>query len=401
LRIADDEVLGDVEVESDRPSIPGSSSKGGDDNLDFRYADSMNIEWYKEDNLWLTRRFAKKNRPAFVSEYFVAKEVREDSAEYVNGSTYFEEGLPVNCIGCVAKGADVYPPMTFNRRVTTNTWQTLLALAMLEAGLRLVSLQANLKLAVELFFEEQYDMVPMETKILFAGFFFAGILFWAMFGAYTAYSYRAFLHPDSRYNKFLAFSSSALLSMFAIPNDLVLMTIHYSPQRSGGLLVESTCVEGNKRWPVHSMAHYCKADHDYTNWSGSKVQLPLFVMIDVCCSFIVIYLAFVGILNVTTIFQMGSTFLYAFYRVYGWSVRWSIRGRLFFIWLETCCDPHVPQQRRRNVVAKYIAEGGDRQLLRDRLAQAGLSDIDVPNSRKSVFSRQIGLGRTSGKQSKK
>jgi len=385
---------GEVEAESDKASTPGSPSGGGDSYL----ADSMNIDWYKEDTLWLTSLLAKKNRPAFVSEYFVTKEVRQDSAEYVNGSTHFDEGLPMNCIGCVAKGADVYPPMTFNRRVTTNTWQILLALAMLEAGLRLVSLQANLQLAVELFFAEQYHMVPMEMKILFAGCFFTGILFWAMFGAYTAYSYRAFLHPDSRYNLFLAFSSSALLSMFAIPNDLVLMTIHYLPQRSGGLLVESTCVEGNQRWPVHSIAHYCKADHDYTNWSGSKVQLPLFVMIDVGCSFLVIYLAFVGILNVTIIFQMGSTFLYAFYRVYVWTMRWSIRGRLFFIWLETCCDPRVPEQRRRNVVAKFIAEGGDRQLLRDRLAQAGMSDIDVPYSRKTVGMRRIGLRR--GKQEK-
>lgn len=42
--------------------------------------------------------------------------------------------------------------------------------------------------------------------------------------------YRSFAHPDSWLNELIAFCSSTLLSMFAMPNDVTLATIHLLPK---------------------------------------------------------------------------------------------------------------------------------------------------------------------------
>eukprot|EP00930_Biecheleria_cincta_P019946 TRINITY_DN1509_c0_g4_i2.p1 TRINITY_DN1509_c0_g4~~TRINITY_DN1509_c0_g4_i2.p1 ORF type:complete len:510 (+),score=97.64 TRINITY_DN1509_c0_g4_i2:75-1604(+) len=340
------------------------------------FGDSLNVPWFKEDASWLA---CGGGGDAFVHTYFVKKEVSACGTEYTLGDTSFHEG-------------DVsYPPLTYDRRVSTNTWQSLLAGAMLEAGLRLTSLQANFKLMVEMLFSQVYAEVSIGLKLAFVGLFMMGVSLWFVFGMFTAWSYRAFIHPDNRVGEALAFSSAAMLSMFAIPNDVVLMSIHMQPQRYGGLLQESNCIQGNKRWPVHTIGHHCKADHDYTNWSGSKVQLPLFLFIDVGCSFIVVYTCFIGgIMNFSSLLQMSTTFLYAFYRVSIWVRRWHLRRQLFGIWLETCCDTLLPESRRKNVIAKYVAEGGSRKKLLEKLEEAGL-EFPVPHSRTSEEIVKTGL----------
>ncbi|CAJ1457059.1 unnamed protein product, partial [Effrenium voratum] len=179
--------------------------------------------------------------------------------------------------------------------------------------------------------------------------------------------YSDFIHPDDQLGTWFAVSSSALLSMFAIPNDIVLLPLHALPASSGGLRHACACVRGNPRWPVHTISHHCKADHDYTNWSGSKVQLPLFVLIDVCCSAIVVYVCFTGVQSFTVLLQMASTFLYAFYRVYEWIYRMRLRPALHKIWRQMSGDDHLPDATRKNVLSKYMAEGGDISLLQERL----------------------------------
>lgn len=350
------------------------------------FGDSLNVPWFKEDTSLIA---CGGGGNAFVHTYFVKKEVSACSTEYVLGDTSFHEG-------------DVsYPPLTYDRRVSTNTWQSMLAGALLESGLRLTSLQANFKLMVEMLFSEVYAEVSMGLKLAFVGLFMMGVSLWFLFGMFTAWSYRAFIHPDNRLGEALAFGSAAMLSMFAIPNDVVLMSIHMQPQRYGGLLQESNCIQGNKRWPVHTIGHHCKADHDYTNWSGSKVQLPLFLFIDVGCSFIVVYTCFIGgIMNFSSLLQMSSTFLYAFYRVSIWVRRWHLRRQLFGIWLETCCDTLLPENRRKNVIAKYIAEGGSRRMLVEKLEEVGL-EFPVSPSRTSKAMMKTGLDKLGYKAEQK
>jgi len=253
---------------------------------------------------------------------------------------------------------------------------------MLEAGLRLVSLQANFKLIVMMFLTEPYAKVPAYLKMLCAGFFLLGIVAWFFLGIRTAWSYRDFIHPDNQIGELMAFGSAALLSMFAMPNDVALLAMHMLPAKHGGLLQEQLCVAGNTRWPVHTIAHHSKFDHDYTNWSGSKAQLPLFIFIDVGCFFVIAYITVLsGIFNFAVIITLGSTFLYGLYRVYVAMVRWHLRPPLLKMWLQMSTDHRISAPKRRNVTSKYIAEGGDKKLLEKELKEFE-SDLQVPASRK-------------------
>ncbi|CAJ1350193.1 unnamed protein product, partial [Effrenium voratum] len=235
-------------------------------------------------------------------------------------------------------------PPSFCRRLTINTWKCTLAGAMLEAGLRFSALLAHLKFGVEIFVNRRYAKVQMSVKLLFAGFALLGSSWWLVLAARNTWRYRSFAHPDSWLNELIAFCSSTLLSMFAMPNDVTLATIHLLPKEQGGLLRESGCIQGNKRWPAHSIEHHCRDDHDYTNWSGSKVQLPLLVFIDVGCSLIVIYLAITeSILSSSIVLLLLTSIPPAAYRALLWLQRWRLRQRLFEIWLNFCADPLMPE----------------------------------------------------------
>lgn len=342
----------------------------------------FNVPWFRENQDF----FGSKDGREFVSAFFVEKTQDPEGLNYLDGNVSFEDG----------DGS--YPPLTYERRVSANSWQVMLAMAMLEAGLRLVTLQANLKLLVEIVFSATYAEVHVAWKVAFASLYITAVAVWALLGLITAYSYRDFIHPDNLLGQIMAYSSSALLAMFAMPNDVVLVALHMLPAHLGGLHQESACVEGNKRWPVHTIAHHCKADHDYTNWSGSKVQLPLFVLMDVGCSSVVVYISYLtGILSFTVLFQMSTTFLYAFVRIWIWRTRWHLRGPLLQTWLQMSTDPCISENRRKNVISKYLAEGGNRQLLEEKLEQSG-SDLQIPHSRKSNAAMMLGLKRR--KQSK-
>eukprot|EP00930_Biecheleria_cincta_P019941 TRINITY_DN1509_c0_g1_i1.p1 TRINITY_DN1509_c0_g1~~TRINITY_DN1509_c0_g1_i1.p1 ORF type:complete len:467 (+),score=76.97 TRINITY_DN1509_c0_g1_i1:103-1503(+) len=340
-----------------------------------RRCNKFNVPWFRENQDWC----GSKDGREFVSSFFVEKNRVAKGLSYVDGKVSFVDG----------DGS--YPPPTYERRITTNSWQVMLAMAMLEAGLRLTTLQANLKLLAEIMFSQDYAEVDIAWKLAFAGLYTTAVTVWALLGLITAYSYREFIHPDNFLGRTVALGSSALLAMFAIPNDVALLTLHMLPAQLGGLHQESECVEGNRRWPVHTIAHHCKADHDYTNWSGSKVQLPLFVFMDVGCSSLVVCISYMtGVLSFTVLFQMSTTFLYAFVRIWIWRKRWHLRGPLLDTWLKMSTDPCISENRRKFVIAKYIAEGGKRQLLEERLAESE-SDLQIPHSRASNAAIMIGL----------
>jgi len=225
-----------------------------------------------------------------------------------------------------------------------------------------------MKLIAMMFLTEPYAEVPAYLKLLCAGFYLLGIVAWFILGVRTAWSYRDFIHPDNQIGELMAFGSAALLSMFAMPNDVALLAMHMLPAKHGGLLQEQQCVAGNTRWPVHTIAHHSKFDHDYTNWSGSKVQLPLFVFVDVGCSCVIVYISVLsGILNFAVLLTISSTFLYALYRGYVWIVRWHLRRPLLQMWLQMSTDHRLSAPKRQNVASKYIAEGGDAKLMEKKL----------------------------------
>ncbi|CAJ1411081.1 unnamed protein product [Effrenium voratum] len=86
--------------------------------------DEDGVPWFRRTNTC----FEKDGEP-FVSHFFTDKDL--EGQVYKRGKSHFEDAI------------GVYPPRTFDRRLTTNIWQSTLAASMLEAGLRLTALMAR------------------------------------------------------------------------------------------------------------------------------------------------------------------------------------------------------------------------------------------------------------------
>merc|ERR1711920_88218 len=104
--------------------------------------------------------------------------------------------------------------------------------------------------------------------------------------------------------------------MFAVPNDIALFPIQVLPIADGGLLAEATCIKGDKKWPVLTIVHASRIDHDYTNTAGQSVQLPLFFLMDFGCSMINLFISFqLGIVTIQAVLQIFGSLLFTIYKI--------------------------------------------------------------------------------------
>merc|ERR1712232_849621 len=165
--------------------------------------------------------------------------------------------------------------------------------------------------------------------------------------------------------KLFTFFSSVLLLMLKVPNDIALHPIHMVKLEIGGLRFESGCVKGNYKWPAHTIAHQSKWDHDYTNWAGIAIQLPLFLLVDIGCTAInvAMWVQIGQTPNLTAMLQVLLCGTNAIINIHKAIARYRLRRELLRLWLRIACDPRMDKGRRRNARTKYIAEGGNKSNL--------------------------------------
>jgi len=331
-----------------------------------RRMDGIGVPYYRDED----PRFSASEvrRKSFIHHFFVPKAVPTGESGYVlkmqaNKAVYMEELSEEEQL--------VYPPYTFDRRVTMNNWRTLLTEAMLLAGLRLAALQANLQAIMALVSNPVYEDVPFAYKLAWLVALSVAFVMWVLLGLSKAIKYGGFCHPDTKTKRSLCLMSSTLLVMFAVPNDVILLPIQALPIQQGGLLCEASCIEDNWRWPVLTIAHSSQQDHDYTNSAGVSIQLPLFLIVDLGCTALNLFIATnFGILNYTALIQMCLCSIYALRQIYVAAIRWHLKRHLLIIWRKTAADHNMAYGRQCAAKNKYIAEGGDPAALERDLARA-------------------------------
>lgn len=236
-----------------------------------------------------------------------------------------------------------------------------------------MTLQTNAHVALMFFTNPDYIQAPLVLRALFVGCFLTALALWITLGIRRAIMYKDFHHPDSRANRVFSLAAAALLELLAVPGDVALIPMHLLPIQNGGLLCESECVQGNSRWPVHTIIHFSRRDHDYTNNSGASVQLPLYTLNDVGCTILNVLISIsIGQVNTVACIQIGTCSFFALCALYEAYTRWWLLRNLLPTWRKLASDPHSSQSRRQNAVSKYLAEGGNRSLLREEMEQAGM-----------------------------
>lgn len=308
-----------------------------------------------------------RHRP-FVHTFYLNRIVAESGSGYV---TQMQDGQAVyETIFDPEKKK--YPPAIYDRRLTLNNWKDEITMCLLDAGLRLCALQQTLQMGITMFENSAYEDVPIEIRLLYASCFLVAVMLWVLLGLNQAACYRDFIHPDSRSREMLALFSSTLLLLFAVPNDITLCPVYLLPYDQGGLLKESSCILGNRKWPVFTISYMSRHDHDYTNHAGLFVQLPLFLLVDLACTALNVTISMkVGIFNYTALLQMSTCGAYAFLKLRAAFNRFRLQQHLFATWRQTACDKHMSEVRRTHAKQKYLAEGGDLEKLRECLGGAG------------------------------
>lgn len=352
-------------------------------------SDSIGVPWYKPsaevEGAVNDLDEGKKAAPRgpFIHCFFIPKHTSEDGKSYVatfkNGTgraeylcndwdlqdDAFERRLTVNA----------YPPPSFERRVTLNSWRSTLMLCLLDAGFRVATLQTNMHMMLALFDNAIYSGVSWILKGSFIGLYIFGCVLWACLAMWTVAGYRQFLHPDSRWGSFGAFAGHTVCVMLSVPNDIALAPIHFLPFQQGGLLASSECVEGNTKWPVHTISHQSKLDHDYMNTTGLRSQIPLFFCIDVGCALVNLNIAHAANkFSYMACLQLIGSFTFALVKISRVLSSCRQRRRLLDLWTKIACDPKMSDGRRKNASYKYLAEGGNREHLRVALQCAHVGE---------------------------
>eukprot|EP00929_Paragymnodinium_shiwhaense_P000965 TRINITY_DN101168_c0_g1_i1.p1 TRINITY_DN101168_c0_g1~~TRINITY_DN101168_c0_g1_i1.p1 ORF type:complete len:480 (-),score=78.05 TRINITY_DN101168_c0_g1_i1:99-1538(-) len=334
----------------------------------------------------------------FAHHFYYYNAVSKDHTHYVENV----EGEDLRYhfqVNASANTAKSYPLPVFCRRLTLNSWREMLMWALMDACGRVVALQANLQMAIMLIDNPLYENASLSLKGGFWGLYFLAVVLWTLGGLMMAHSYRQFTHPDLRVYEGLVLCGHALLLMLNVPNDIQYVLIHLLPQEKGGLLKYSGCIEGDRRWPVHTIQHRNRLDHDYTDLQGLSCQWPLFIFIDIGCTLLNLTISYeVGIFNYTAMGQMCSSFFYAFFKTYMAVNRKRQRWELLKIWVKTASDPLIPADRRQNAINKYLSEGGSRKLLIRALEEKGMELPNEPmgkfrslrdRARNTAFGKQI------------
>eukprot|EP00930_Biecheleria_cincta_P105443 TRINITY_DN98158_c0_g1_i1.p1 TRINITY_DN98158_c0_g1~~TRINITY_DN98158_c0_g1_i1.p1 ORF type:complete len:365 (-),score=35.02 TRINITY_DN98158_c0_g1_i1:52-1146(-) len=337
-------------------SSVGNSEEGVGSSGTNEIADSLGVPWMSPDE-------GRRNR--FLYEFYIKKVVAEGGYKPEEDS-----GHVVYSTRFSAEAEDTYPPPTFDRRLTLNNWRGMLAMSLLFAGARCITLQTNARVAFMFFTDRDYTQAPPVLRALFVGFFVAALAFWIALGIRRAIMYKDFHHPDGPMSHAASLAAAALLELLAVPADIMLIPIHMLPIQKGGLLCDSSCVQGNRKWPVHTIAHFSRRDHDYTNTSGISVQLPLFILNDFGCTILNVLTSIsIGRINMIAVVQIGTNGVFALWALYEACMRCWLRKRLRPIWRQLASDPHSSVSRRQNAITKYLAEGGSRRKLEREVGQ--------------------------------
>lgn len=341
-----------------------NSEEAVDSSGNNEFGDSLGVPWVSPDDV---------ARSGFLHEFYVEKAVAEGGHSYepkkVDGCVVYSSKFSV-------EAENAYPPPTFDRRLTLNNWRGMLAMCLVFAGARVVTLQTNAHVALMFFTDYNYIQAPVVLRVLFVVFFVTALALWITLGIRRAIMYKDFHHPDSPMNLVFSLGAAALLELLAVPGDIALIPMHLLPIQKGGLLCESECVQGNSRWPVHTIIHFSRRDHDYTNNSGASVQLPLFILNDVGCTILNVLTSIsIGQVNTVACVQIGTCSFFAVWALYDAYTRWWLRRHLLSTWRKLASDPHSSDSRRKNAISKYLAEGGDRRKLRQEMELAGMTSL--------------------------
>lgn len=364
---------------ADRTGTRGSSSFG------MRTSLEMAIERLESQDITLPHScgdglgvpwFDGNKAGAFVHTYFVPRSVCEEGNTYqpkMNGDVV-DYHFDIEC----ARTEDLklkYPQPAYDRRLTLNNWRIMLIESFADAALRLTNLLANVQLAFLMFENEKYREFPVWIRSAFCTLLFLAIILWILNAWRSQIPFNEFIHPDTRFQEAYTFVSAVILEMFAIPKDVILLPLHVVPMSQGGLLSESAHIRGERNWPVHTICHQDKLDHDYVNTSGLAVQLPLFILVDIGCSIINVYISFsAGIFNYTALLQVVSSFAYSFLKIRQAWTRHRVRREILELWLTTACDELMKPSRRENAVRKYLAAGGNKAHIEQAIRKSGLKD---------------------------
>lgn len=267
-----------------------------------------------------------------------------------------------------------YPRPLYVRRLTPSKWKCMLADTLITAGGRCIAVQANFHLILAIFDDDKYKHLPVWLWVGHMLLFVAGVTTWALMGLRCALKGRAFDIDDSRGRRLYSIFASTILAMFAVPNDMTLVPIHMLSAEKGGLLLDSNYVQGNKKWPVHSIVHQHQEDHDYMNDAELSTMLPLFLFIDIGCSVCNVLTGFhAEAVDRVALFQFTWSFFYAFIFIALAAKHKQTEMKLLQIWRRTASDRLVRKNLQASAVRKYFAAGGSRPKLVSELSAQGLA----------------------------